>query len=113
MFDAIKAVPGIPDGDPSRALAAIREGMQVLSGQRGERLDRAVTFRDLVDLGLIDAAVLDTLFKVAVNAAVVSNMDPRLSDARTPVAHTHTLDDVTGVDLDLGIWDVGGEISYT
>lgn len=50
----------IPDLDGSEAtddmaLRAMKENLEILTGQRGSRLASAVTWQDLVDLGLITA----------------------------------------------------------
>lgn len=51
----VPAIPQVPAGiDPAltRFLSAIKEVMQVREGSKGNALDSAVTFRDLVDAGL-------------------------------------------------------------
>lgn len=45
-------LPAIPPSK-DRTSAALKESMEVLTGQRGSPLDRAVTLRDLVDAGVI------------------------------------------------------------
>lgn len=54
-------VPAVPE--PVQTLeslrqtsAALKEGVEVLSGQRGTKLNAAVTWQDLIDLGLILAS---------------------------------------------------------
>ncbi len=37
-------------------LTALKEGVESLAGQRGGPLDRAVTFNDLIAMGLVTAA---------------------------------------------------------
>jgi len=54
-------VPGIPDpqADPEslrQTVLSLKEGVEVLSGQRGGPLNAAVTWQDLVDLGLVTPA---------------------------------------------------------
>jgi hypothetical protein len=53
--------PAVPDPslDPDSlrlSLQALKQGFEILSQQRGKRLDGAITWQDLVDLELIDAA---------------------------------------------------------
>jgi hypothetical protein len=48
-------IPAIPDDTPSglkRVLDALREYVQVIAGRRGNDLDTAVTFRDLLNSGI-------------------------------------------------------------
>jgi hypothetical protein len=48
-------IPAIPDDTPSglkRVLDALREYVQVIAGRRGNNLDTAVTFRDLLNSGI-------------------------------------------------------------
>jgi hypothetical protein len=49
----IPAVSQIEDGNTKKALTAIKEIIEVREGRLGENSDNAVTFQDLVDLGLI------------------------------------------------------------
>jgi hypothetical protein len=59
MAPAERKYPSIPDprfGGPDAAVQAIKETVEVLTRQRGKTLHSAVTFQDLVDLGLITEA---------------------------------------------------------
>lgn len=59
-MSARPGLPGIPDPGPGpdpqarAALNALKEIVEVREGRRGNPLDRAVTLRDLVQLGLIE-----------------------------------------------------------
>lgn len=59
-MSARPGLPGIPDPGPgpdpqARAvLNALKEIVEVREGRRGNPLDRAVTMRDLVELGLVE-----------------------------------------------------------
>lgn len=37
-------------------MITVKQAFEIHSGQRGKRLDAAVTWQDLVDLGLIEAS---------------------------------------------------------
>lgn len=53
----VPAVPQ-PSSDPASVpfvLSRLREGVESLSGHRGDPLARAVTFNDLITLGLVTA----------------------------------------------------------
>ena len=53
----IPAIGSIPSGIDARlrsVLQAIKEALEIQVGQRGEDLDKAVTFRDLTDSGMIE-----------------------------------------------------------
>jgi hypothetical protein len=54
----MRFVPAVPFPLPEpkalqASVAALKEGLEVLSGQRGTPDNRALTVQDLVDLGLI------------------------------------------------------------
>lgn len=52
----LPSLPTVSVGDASlqRFLNAVRENIEVRAGARGDRFERAVTLRDLVQLGLVD-----------------------------------------------------------
>lgn len=52
------AIPQPSPGDPDslyEAVSAVKENVELLTGQRGTNVTPAVTWQDLVDLGLIAA----------------------------------------------------------
>lgn len=48
--------PSLPPANDPSFLSAVRETLQGLTGERGEKIDRAVSFRDLLGQGVIAAA---------------------------------------------------------
>jgi hypothetical protein len=56
----LPALPTVRVQDPSlqRFIDAVRESLEVRAGSRGDKFERSVTLRDLVQLGLLDAASL-------------------------------------------------------
>ena len=52
--------PGLSPESLHASVVGIKELIEVLAGQRGTKLDRAVTFRDLVFLKLINAEVAES-----------------------------------------------------
>lgn len=53
--------PAIPDPNLTPesmrdSMITVKQAFEIHSGQRGKRLDAAVTWQDLVDLGLIEAS---------------------------------------------------------
>jgi hypothetical protein len=53
-----RALPGIPQPHPEldnlvMVASALKQAVEVLGGSRGDRLARAATFLDLIDLGLV------------------------------------------------------------
>lgn len=62
MSDPRKVIPDLPDigSEPSqwrRFLEAVREILQTREGRRGNPLDKAVTFRELTDIGVVSRSV--------------------------------------------------------
>lgn len=59
-----RALPGIPQPQADfdslvRSVDALKQAVEVLGGARGDRLARAVTFLDLIDLGLVSARTVE------------------------------------------------------
>lgn len=54
----LPALPAVRVGDPAlqRFLDAVREHIEVRTGARGDQFERAITQRDLIQLGLLDGA---------------------------------------------------------
>lgn len=48
--------PNLPNPNDPRFLDAVRETLQGMLGERGDKVDRAVTFRDLLDSGIASLA---------------------------------------------------------
>ena len=48
--------PNLPDTRDPRFLEAVKETVQGMVGQRGDPLDKTVSFRDLLDAGVVEAA---------------------------------------------------------
>lgn len=80
-------------GDGTFAPVATGAGTGDVVGPAGATGDHVVTFN-----GGTGKLVKDSGVAIA---AVVVTTDPRLSDARTPTAHTHPESDVTGLVTDL------------
>ena len=56
----------------------IKQNLDVLQGNRGDKLDRAVTFRDLLDTGIVKLASGITNFNGNASSVVVSEEIPNL-----------------------------------
>jgi len=59
-----RALPGIPQPQADldslvQAADALKQAVEVLGGSRGDRLARAVTFLDLIDIGLVTSAMVE------------------------------------------------------
>ena len=90
-------------------IEALKAGVESLAGQRGDATNRAVTFEDLIEFGLIELSTVqsptggDTLgssiIAAAVTQAAAVNMPPS-----TPV-------DVLVITLPTGDWEVSGNIA--
>lgn len=80
----IPAIPGSVSPELKKVLEPIREYVQTIAGRRGDDLDTAVTFRDLINSGI---ATLD-LSKIARDGAVPISLPvpEELVDLSTPPA---------------------------
>ena len=65
---------------------SVKQNLDVLQGQRGDKLDRAVTFRDLLDAGIVQLASGITNFDgLASSVAIVNDF----ADLAIPPAPTN------------------------
>lgn len=53
MAQNLPAIPQPSRTNPQPALQALKEAVEILARQRGRVLDSAVTFQDLIDMGVI------------------------------------------------------------
>jgi len=63
---------------------SIKQNLDVLQGQRGDKLDRAVTFRDLLDAGIVQLASGITNFNGLASSIAIVNEFPDLAIPPAP-----------------------------
>jgi hypothetical protein len=56
-----------------RDLPSVAENVELLTGQRGNQLDKAVTYRDLQSLGLATLSRIGSNYKAGINADLISS----------------------------------------
>lgn len=80
-------VPSIPDvrtGNAAQALEAIKEWIEVRQGSRGDGLDRAVTFRDLLNSGIATPGAIKGLGGIDIPPIPLDPDDGSLDPATPP-----------------------------